>query len=136
MEALTKVAQYLGYASEIRIKNLEVREWANVYWVHIKGQKPTLLSKKLVDRTSQIRVGYTIAGEFLIKDEKQGKCYIIRTPGYYGTGEYSIREIKEYQVSLGADFSDFRSEIHRAKYTQKPQNLRELMVFKAVRNAA
>lgn len=134
MDAKTKVAQYLGYTSELRIKYLEVREWASVYWVHVKGKRPTLLSKKLVDRASAIRVGYTVAGDYLIKDEKQGKCYIIRKP-CYGTSEFSIREIQENQVSKEADFSDFRTEISRVFYSNKPQNLRQLMVMKAVVNA-
>jgi hypothetical protein len=135
MDALTKVAQYLGYASEVRIKNLKVVEWAKVYWVHIQGRRPTLLSKKLVDRSAHIRVKFTVAGESITKDEKTGRYFIIRNTGSDLTGyQYSIREIQEKQASIEADFSRFNSEISHIKWTDKPSTVRELMIFKAINN--
>lgn len=135
LSAKDKVAQYLGRTSETRYETLEVREWAHVYWVHIYGRRPTMLSKKLVDRAAFLRIGYTVAGDYLVNDQKTSKFYIIRKPGMYGTGEFSLREIESSQVSRQADFSDFyNTPAVSCFYSKKPQNLRQLMVLKAVAN--
>lgn len=128
MDAVTKVSGYLG----IDERFLKVREWSKVYWVHVSGKRPTLLSKKLVDRAAQIRVGYTIAGDALVKDEVSGKCYILRSPGFYTREVWAIKEIKN--PGLYSDFATTSGKSFEGRYTQKPSTVRELMVFKAVNN--
>lgn len=129
MDALTKVSQYLGINQRFIIK---VAEWAKVYWVHVRGKRPTLLSKKFVDRASKIRIGYTIAGDALAKDEVTNKTYILLSPGHYGSGAWSIAEINN-----PSPYSEFCQgiKVGNARYTEKPSTIRELMVLKAVANA-
>lgn len=130
MNAVTKVAQYLG----INQKFIVVQEWAKVYWVHVTGKRPTLLSKKMVDRASEIRVGYTVDGNAIIKDERTAKLYLIAKPVYGVTsyGVYEMQSVSQYSEpwqgkKVGEVF---------ANQIQKPSNLRDLMVIKSVRNAA
>lgn len=128
MSAVVKVASYLG-VSEVRVT---VQEWTKVYWVHVQGRRPTLLSKKLVDRAAQIRVGYTVSGQPLAKDEATGLTYILCKPGMESRGEWALAEIAN--PSLSSEFWQGKNRV-AARFTQNPVTVRELIVFKAVNNA-
>lgn len=128
MSIVAKIASYLG-VSESRVT---AQEWAKVYWVHVQGRRPTLLSKKLVDRAAQIRIGYTGSGQPLAKDEVTGQAYILCKPGMETLGEWAIAEIAN--PSLSSEFWQGKNRV-AARFTQKPATVRELIVFKAVNNA-
>lgn len=122
MDAITKVSKYLG----INDRFIRVQEWAKVYWVCIKGQRPTLLSKKMVDRAAELEVKFTMGGEPVIRDNRTGDVYILRKP-CYGVSAWSIKKASE-RISSSADFSQVKGQIFRAYAAAKPSNLRELMI--------
>ncbi len=128
MEAVLKVSAYLGISE----KRLSVKEWAKVYWVHVQGRRPTFLSKKLVDRAAQIRVGYTVSGQPIARDEATGISYILCKPGMESRGEWAIAEIAN--PSPRSEFWQGKNRV-TARFTEKPATVRELIVFKAVNNA-
>lgn len=130
MNASEKVAFYLG----VQAKSVKVQEWAKVYWVCLNGHRPTLLSKKLVDRASRINVSCTIAGDGMALDTATGRAFIFRAPGHYGNGLWSVKEIKPNQINIWNDFSDFSEKSENIKFTHKPGTVRELMVHKFVCN--
>lgn len=132
MDALKKVSTYLG----ITHTPIKVREWKYVYWVHVEGRKPTMLSKKMVDRAAFIKVGRTIAGDALMLDEKTGRAFIAREPGYYTNSAWGVKEIKPEQVKVSLDYSDVRKPISefRVRPTDRPKTVRELMILKFCRN--
>lgn len=64
MNTQSQIAQILNVApADI----LEIREWAWVYWVHVSGKRPTMISKKAViaNRTYTL-ITYGIRAEFVI----------------------------------------------------------------------
>lgn len=128
--AKQKVAQYLGYTSEVRFQKLTVKEWAKVYWVHIEGRRPTMLSKKKVDRASQIRLNYTICGTAIALDENTGKYYAIKDLGF----EFAIKEIAKSEATIWFDFSASRIQSLHVKYTENPSTVREMLVLKAIKS--
>lgn len=127
MDAFTKVKNYLGY--EIA----EVREWAYVYWVRPAfGGRPTMVSKKIVNRSASIRIGFAGA-DIAAKDEQTNTCYLIRKPGTWAgaSREYAIKQV-DY-INSYSTFDGSRGKIvGRIAYTARPSTVREIMIAKAV----
>lgn len=65
MNTQTQIAQILNVApADI----LEIREWAWVYWVHVSGKRPTMISKKAIAPAVKIYtlITYGIRADFEI----------------------------------------------------------------------
>lgn len=125
MDALTKVQNYLGY------EVTEVREWAFVYWVRPAHGRPTMVSKKIVDRSASIRIGF-VGADIAAKDERTGKLYLIRKPGTWACAsrEYAIKEVGS--IGTYSTFDNSRGQIvARIAYTKRPATVLEIMVAKA-----
>jgi len=127
MDAFTKVQNYLGYQVS------EVREWAFVYWVRPAfGGRPTMVSKRIVDRSADIRVGF-VGADIAAKDERTGKTYLIRKPGNWTGAKrtYSIKEVKSVSAYSTFDNS-IGLMVGEVAYTAKPSTVREIMITKAI----
>ena len=129
MNAAAKVSNYLSISEHL----LEVREWAFVYWVRVAGQRPTMLSKKMVDRYQELEL-MDVIGDSLVRDNRTGHFYSLRSAGYYCGQQWSIRHIakgtrinSEYPV----DFSCLPGDIYRESPSRRPQNLRQLLIRRA-----
>lgn len=127
MSAVEKVQGYTG--REV----LEVREWAYVYWVRFAhSPRPTMLSKKIVDRAAEIRIGY-VGADYAAKDERTGRMYLIRKP-CYGVSGFAIKEVTEVTQWSTFDNTPGKAVEGVASWVRKPSSVREIMVAKAMNN--
>lgn len=139
MNTLQKVAHYTGYSIDFLNRNAQIEEWASIYYLHIKGNRPQFLSKKMVDRAAKIECIPTIAGDKIINDRHTNKFYILREPGYYCGSDWSIKELKIKPKNIFVDFADFSGTITKIDYKttkRQPQNLRELYTLLSIRTVA
>lgn len=122
MDALDKVRTYTGRETSV----VEVREWAYVYWVRFNTGRPTLLSKKLVDRAASIRVAYTVAGDAWVKDEVTNQHYFVSFASPYEVGLSRISAFEAFKIKRCSKI-DWKISYP----THAPKTLRELIVLKA-----
>ncbi len=131
MNATAKVSNYLAISEHL----LEVREWAFVYWVHVEGQRPTMISKKIVDRYSELEV-LAHNGDTIIRDGHDSVIYIVRSAGFYTGGGASVKRIqKGERVSANSEFPMVKGETFRVGQTSRPATVLELIAHRSY-NAA
>lgn len=131
MNAAAKVSNYLAISEHL----LEVREWTFVYWIHVQGQRPTMLSKKIVDRYSALEV-LAHNGDTIIRDNHDGGLYIVRSAGFYTGGGASVKRIqKGERISAYSEFPMVKGETFRVGQTSAPKTVRELIAHRSF-NAA
>lgn len=131
MNAAAKVSNYLAISEHL----LNVREWAFVYWVHVKGQRPTMLSKKIVDRYSELEV-LVHNGDTIIRDNHDAALYIVRSAGFYTGGGASVKRIqKGERISAFSEFPLVKGETFRVGQTSRPTTVRELIAHRSYRAA-
>lgn len=103
----------------------EVREWAHVYWVRFAGQRPTMFSKKIVDRAFAFQVR-TLNGDKAVRDTITGNVYILRSNWSMG---YDIKRVEKGQAIT--DYSDYamvRGEVvARTGFVKRPARLSEII---------
>lgn len=80
---------------------VEVREWAFVYWVKFDSGRPTLYSKKMVDRAEHIQVIRVQSSDAIVRDTLTGKAYATRANWQLG------HSIKELPKGTAIDLSNF-----------------------------
>ena len=135
MDAKAKVINYLGlWMGGSNPPTVKVCEWAFVYWVHVSGNRPTMLSKKIVDRYSEFEV-LDVVGDRLIRDNKTNSFYCLRSPGFYCGSEWNICQIKKgTRISSGfpLDFATLKGDKFKALQNSKPQNIKELLIRRAI----
>jgi hypothetical protein len=71
---------------------IEIREWVWVYWVHVSGQRPTMVSKKLVKSVpaTYTLITYGIRAEFQILPHCAKIAYIDSRKTLYETTTHTI----------------------------------------------
>lgn len=86
MSATEKIKHYTGRNPK------EVREWAFVYWVNFGLGRPTLISKKLVDRASELQVIAKSSVDAIVRDHQTGNAYAVRCDW---VGQGFVKEIQK-----------------------------------------
>lgn len=123
MNAAQKIQHFTG------IKPVEVREWAYVYWVKLPGRRPTLYSKKIVDRASEIQVRYLISDR-AARDTRTGKVYMIRSDFQMG---YFLKEVAPGQsITDWSDFSQVKGDVvAQVRHNPRPRRISEIIAYVA-----
>lgn len=134
--ALVKIVHYLGLQS-FQVSNVvRCEEWKNVYFVQLKGHRPTFYSKKMVNRAQFIKNGYCAGGDALIVDTKTDKVYITRKPGWDAGSEYAFKELS-CVPSQWATFDGCQKYQDKFNYrydaTKNPKTLRDLYIYLSIR---
>ncbi len=119
MSAAQKIYHLTG------MRPAEVRDWAHVYWVRFEGQRPTMYSKKIVDRAAEIEAR-NLGGDKAARDLRSGKIYVLRANWSMG---YTIKEVTPGQgISNYSDFSLVRGvNVADVGYTARPKRVSEII---------
>lgn len=128
MNAYEKIQHFTGTAPK------KVEEWEYVYWVLPHAGRPTMYSKKIVDRAAEIEVR-TLSGDIAARDNKTGKAYILRSN--FGMG-YSIKEVAPGQaISEYSEFPLVRGQVvaRTSGYDRRPKTVSGIIALLAA-NAA
>lgn len=120
MNAVQKIQHLTGR------EPLEVREWAFVYWVKFPFGRPTLYSKKMVDRAAHIQVIRKHSSDAIVRDTLTGKAYATRSNWSFGS---NIKEIaKGTAINLDSfEFWQFKGPSVEVAHTRKPQRVSQLI---------
>lgn len=89
MNTQTQIAQLLNVApADI----LEIREWAWVYWVHVSGKRPTMVSKRAVTTAPKVYtlITYGIRAEFEVLPHCVKIAYIDSRRAQYEVTTHTI----------------------------------------------
>lgn len=107
-------------------KPQEVREWAFVYWVKFSTGRPTLYSKKMVDRAAHIQVIRKSSSDAIVRDTLTGKAYASRSNWQLGN---SIKELaKGTAINLDSfEFALLPGQSVQVAFTRKPQRVSQLI---------
>lgn len=133
--ALIKIVHYLGLQS-FQVSNvIRCEEWKSVYFIQLKGHRPTFYSKKMVDRAQHIKNGYCAGGDWLILDALTNSTYIIRKPGFESY-QYGFKKLSSVPSAYATFDGCRRCEqefTYRLDLNQKnPKNLRDLYIHLAI----
>jgi len=128
----SKVIRYLGLETrEDKNEIVKVREWAYTYWVHVRGQRPTLLSKKLVDRHAYLKRGIVSPGFYLVIDTKTNKQYAVYDLPY--SFNWKIVETNQ-KIVPGMSWHQIKKDnsiTHQVIGKKKYDSLRDLIILAA-----